>query len=103
MKKMVTKRGTSKLSRDDSTEYMGRTAVSPIKALFWGGVSLFVMGLVDTTLNLPGTRKPVLNQLHRLLQEERTFEDYLAYLPPIEIATTQVVLTTVLGSVYHTK
>ena len=37
------------------------------------------------------------------LQAERTFEDYLAYLPPMEIATTQVVLVTLLGSVFHTK
>ena len=39
----------------------------------------------------------------RLLQKERTFEDYLAYLPPLEIAKTHVTVLTLLGSVYHTK
>ncbi|CAM9248584.1 unnamed protein product, partial [Laminaria digitata] len=36
-------------------------------------------------------------------KDERTFEDYLAYLPPIGIATTQVVVGNILGSIYHTK
>ena len=30
-------------------------------------------------------------------------QDYLNYLPPLEIATSQVVLSTLLGSVFHTK
>ncbi|CAN0326469.1 unnamed protein product [Ectocarpus sp. 6 AP-2014] len=33
---------------------------------------------------------------------ERTFEDYLAYLPPLEIATRQVILFTFLGNVFYT-
>eukprot|EP00904_Undaria_pinnatifida_P008485 jgi/Undpi1/4767/HiC_scaffold_18.g08120.m1 len=36
-------------------------------------------------------------------KEERTMQDYLNYLPPLEIATSQVVLSTLLGSVFHTK
>ena len=38
-----------------------------------------------------------------VLQTERSFKDYLAYLPPLEIATEAVVLLTLLGSVFHTK
>lgn len=37
------------------------------------------------------------------LQSKRSFDDYLAYLPPKDIATLQVVLLTLLGSVYHTQ
>ena len=65
--------------------------------------------MYDTRLGLHSTTKLLLKcpvtTLFRdaVLQEERTFEDYLAYLPPIEIATSQVVLTTLLGSVHHTK
>ncbi|CAM9225448.1 unnamed protein product [Hapterophycus canaliculatus] len=36
-------------------------------------------------------------------KKPRTFEDYLAYLPHLELATSQVVLTTLLGSVIYTK
>lgn len=36
-------------------------------------------------------------------QAERSFEEYLAYLPPIEIATVQVIVLSLLGSVYYTK
>lgn len=36
-------------------------------------------------------------------QSERTFEDYMNYLPPMEIATTHVTVLTLLGSVFHTK
>ncbi|CAM9747685.1 unnamed protein product [Pylaiella littoralis] len=34
---------------------------------------------------------------------KRGFEDYLAYLPPLEVATEQVVALSLLGSVFHTK
>eukprot|EP00752_Nemacystus_decipiens_P003497 g3229.t1 len=34
---------------------------------------------------------------------ERGFKEYLAYLPPLEIATEQAVILTFLGSVFHTK
>eukprot|EP00903_Cladosiphon_okamuranus_P014136 g13137.t1 len=34
---------------------------------------------------------------------ERGFKEYLAYLPPLGIATEQVVILTFLGSVFHTK
>ncbi|CAM9747614.1 unnamed protein product [Pylaiella littoralis] len=34
---------------------------------------------------------------------ERSFEEYLAYLPPIEVATVQVIVLSLLGSVYYTK
>lgn len=37
------------------------------------------------------------------LQTERGFKEYLAYLPPLEIATEQAVILTFLGSVFHTK
>lgn len=37
------------------------------------------------------------------VQTERSFKDYLAYLPPLEIATEAVVLLTLLGSVFYTK
>ncbi len=37
------------------------------------------------------------------VQSERSFKDYLAYLPPLEIATEAVVLLTLLGSVFYTK
>eukprot|EP00904_Undaria_pinnatifida_P007085 jgi/Undpi1/3506/HiC_scaffold_16.g06878.m1 len=33
----------------------------------------------------------------------RSFEDYMSYLVPMEIATTHVSILTLLGSVYHTK
>ncbi|CAN0224047.1 unnamed protein product [Ectocarpus sp. 6 AP-2014] len=34
---------------------------------------------------------------------ERSFEEYLAYLPPLEIAAEQVVTGNILGTVFHTK
>lgn len=37
------------------------------------------------------------------MQTERGFKEYLAYLPPLEIATEQAVILTFLGSVFHTK
>ncbi|CAN0288357.1 unnamed protein product [Ascophyllum nodosum] len=36
-------------------------------------------------------------------KNERTFENYLTYLPPMEIAKTHVTVLTLLGSVYYTK
>eukprot|EP00903_Cladosiphon_okamuranus_P008352 g8033.t1 len=36
-------------------------------------------------------------------KSERTFEDYMNYLPPMEIATTHVTILTLLGSIFHTK
>lgn len=36
-------------------------------------------------------------------QTERTFKDYMDYLPPMEIATTHVTVLTLLGSVFYTK
>lgn len=37
------------------------------------------------------------------VQAGRTFEEYMSYLVPMEIATTHVSVLTLLGSVYHTK
>lgn len=60
----------------------------------------------NTTSGVAGptdlTTLPPLRQ-NPFLQKERTFEDYLAYLPPLEIAKTHVTVLTLLGSVYHTK
>ncbi|CAM9967586.1 unnamed protein product, partial [Sphacelaria rigidula] len=36
-------------------------------------------------------------------KSERTFNDYLDYLPPLEIAARQTILMSLLGNVYHTK
>eukprot|EP00752_Nemacystus_decipiens_P012081 g10711.t1 len=36
-------------------------------------------------------------------KSERTFEDFMSYLVPLEIATTHVTVLTLLGSVFHTK
>lgn len=36
-------------------------------------------------------------------QAKKSFEDYLSYLPPLKLATTQVVVTNLLGSVIYTK
>ncbi|CAM9249351.1 unnamed protein product [Ascophyllum nodosum] len=36
-------------------------------------------------------------------KKPRTFEDYLAHMPPLEIAKRHVALLTLLGSVFHTK
>lgn len=36
-------------------------------------------------------------------KNERTFDDYLKYLPPMEIATTQVTILTLLGDIFYTK
>ncbi|CAM9597683.1 unnamed protein product [Discosporangium mesarthrocarpum] len=33
----------------------------------------------------------------------KTFEDYISYLPPLEVTSTQVQVTNILGSVIHTK
>lgn len=41
--------------------------------------------------------------IYVLMQTERGFKEYLAYLPPLEIATEQAVILTFLGSVFHTK
>jgi len=37
------------------------------------------------------------------VQKEKSFKEYLAYLPPLEIATEAVVLLTLLGSIFYTK
>ncbi|WP_411024149.1 hypothetical protein, partial [Salmonella sp. s58408] len=36
-------------------------------------------------------------------KRERSDEEYMSYLPPLSIATTQVVVLTLLGSVVHTN
>lgn len=49
------------------------------------------------------TESVVSRHHHNSPQEPRGFDQYLAYLPPRDVATAQVVLTNLLGSVFYTK
>ena len=39
----------------------------------------------------------------RCVQSERTYEDYMSYLAPMEIAIRHVAALTLLGSIHHTE